>query len=84
MAEPKFQNVEVRPLKRAFVNGRMIGPGEKLLTYMFTGDELPAHTILATEPVPVEPVRTKADMKPDDARAAVKKKAQGIHQADME
>jgi hypothetical protein len=85
MVAPKFDGVEVRPLKRAFIGNRMIGPDEQVKTYKFTGDELPANTILADEPVPPEPKLTSADTRPADARAAVKKKAQGITgSADME
>jgi hypothetical protein len=85
MTAPKFEDVEVRPLKRVFMNGRMIGPMETAKTYRFTGDELPANTILADEPVPPEPPVTSADTKPADARAAMRKKAKGITgSADME
>jgi hypothetical protein len=82
----KFENVEVRPLKRVFIDGRMVGPQDKLNTYRFTGDELPANTILADEPVPIAPKpAVSADTRPADARLAVKRKAQGITgSADME
>lgn len=83
---PKFDNVEVRALARMFIGGRMIGPGEKAgATFRFTGDVLPAKTVLAAEP---EAPRQKAapsngDTKPADAKAAVKAKAAGISGSDL-
>lgn len=81
----KFDKVEVRPLKRVFMNGRMIGPNDPVKTYVFTGDELPPNTLLADAPVPAEPKLMAVDTRPADARLAAKRKAQGITgTADME
>jgi hypothetical protein len=80
MAEPKYQDVLLRAKARAFIGGRMIGPGEKGGdTFKFTGDELPEFAVLAdTQAKDEAPKKPKADTKPDDAAAAVKAKAKGF------
>lgn len=80
MSEPKYQDVLLRAKARAFIGGRMIGPGEKGGdTFKFTGDEIPAFAVLADEPVVEDKAKkVRADTKPEEAAAAVKAKAKGF------
>lgn len=80
MDEPKFKNVPMVALSRAFYKGRLIGPGEKAGDkFVFTGDKLPKFAVVDKGQV-IEQPKAKplnGDTKPKDAQEAVKAKAAG-------
>lgn len=84
MADPKYQDVLLRATTRAFIGGRMIGPGEKGGDiFRFTGDELPSFAVPADAQVEeAKAKKVRADTKPEDAAAAVKAKAKGFTGSD--